>query len=448
MSSERTPFPERSAQARSYDREILRLGVPALGALVAEPLYVLVDTAIVGHLGTAQLAGLGVGSTLVLTAYSALIFLAYGTTGPVARLLGAGQRARAAAHGVQGMWLAGLLGVALLALGQVFADPLVDLMGATGRTRTYALEYFRISLVGVPALTTILAGTGYLRGLQDTRTPLVVALTTALANVVLEILFVFVWDWGIAGSAWSTVLVQLVGALAYVRVVARDVRANEVSVRPDWTAIRAQLRVSGDLFIRTVALRTALLITTAVATRIGTTELAAHQIVFETFNLLALLLDSVAIAAQALVGRYLGAGDVESARGASRRMVEWGVVMAVVAAAALVALRTVLPGVFTDDDAVAALATFLYVHLALLMPVSAVCWVLDGVLIGAGDLGFLAKAMLVTAVGFGGAAILVGALGLGIGWVWGAFWVGQTIRFVGLTWRWRGDAWAVPGAVR
>jgi len=435
-------------ERRSYDREILRLGIPALGALVAEPLYVLVDTAIVGHVGTAQLAGLGIGSTLVLTAYSTLIFLAYGTTGPVARLLGAGERARAAALGVQGLWLASMLGAALAVAGLVLAEPLVDAMGADGSTRSYALDYLRISLLGVPALTTILAGTGYLRGLQDTRTPLVVALATALGNVVLEVLFVVVWDWGVAGSAWSTVLVQTLGAAAYVRVVARDVRSLDVGVRPDWTAIRAQLRISRDLFVRTVALRAALLVTTAVATRVGTTELAGHQIVFETYNLFALLLDSVAIAAQALVGRYLGAGDVASARDATRRMVEWGVGMGLVATALLLPLRTVLPDLFTDDAAVAAIAAFLYIHIALLMPMSAVCWVLDGVLIGAGDLAFLARAMIVTALGFGGAALLVGALDLGIGWVWGAFWVAQTIRFTQLTWRWRGDEWAVPGAVR
>lgn len=435
-------------ERRSYDREILRLGVPALGALIAEPLYVLVDTAIVGHVGTAQLAGLGIGSTLVLTAYSTLIFLAYGTTGPVARLLGAGERARAATHGVQGLWLAAMLGVALLVGGLAFAGPLVDAMGADGTTRGYALDYFRISLLGVPALTTILAGTGYLRGLQDTRTPLVVALATAIGNVVLEVLFVLVWDWGVAGSAWSTVLVQTLGAFAYVRVVARDVRSLDAPVRPEWSIIRSQLRVSWDLFVRTVALRAALLITTAVATRVGTTELAGHQIVFETYNLLALLLDSVAIAAQALVGRYLGAGDVASARGASRRMVEWGIAMGLVALVLVLALRRLLPDVFTDDPAVAHIAAFLYIHIALLMPASAVIWVLDGVLIGAGDLAYLARAMVITAVGFGGAALLVGVLDLGIGWVWGAFWVGQALRFGQLTWRWRGDAWAVPGAVR
>jgi putative MATE family efflux protein len=238
-------------ERRSYDREILRLGIPALGALVAEPLYVLVDTAIVGHIGTSELAGLGIGSTLVLTAYTTLIFLAYGTTGPVARLLGAGDRARAAAHGVQGLWLAALLGLGLVVVGLAFAGPLVDVMGADGATRGHALTYFRISLLGVPALTTILAGTGYLRGLQDTRTPLFVALATAAGNVVLEVLFVLVWDWGVAGSAWSTVLVQVVGAAAYVLVIGRDVRSLDVPVRPDLAAIRSQVRVSWDLFVRT-----------------------------------------------------------------------------------------------------------------------------------------------------------------------------------------------------
>jgi len=169
--------------------------VPALGALVAEPLYVLVDTAIVGNLGTPQLAGLGVASTLILTGYYLFVFLAYGTTGTVARLLGAGERGRAAEQGVQSLWLGAGIGVALAAGGLVVAEPLVAAMGAEGEVREHALTYFRISMAGVPALTLVLAGTGYLRGLQDTRTPLVVAVGTAVANIVLETWFVLGLDW-------------------------------------------------------------------------------------------------------------------------------------------------------------------------------------------------------------------------------------------------------------
>ena len=433
---------------RPHDREILRLALPALGALVAEPLYVLTDTAIVGHLGTPQLAGLGIASTLILTGYFLFVFLAYGTTGTVARLLGAGERERAAAQGVQSLWLAALIGVVLAVAGLAATGVLVDAMGADGAVRRHATTYFRISMAGVPALTIVLAGTGYLRGLQDTRTPLVVAVASALANVVLEVWFVFGLDWGVAGSAWATVIVQTAAAGVYLAVIGRDVRASAVSVRPDRRALGALSRVSVDLFLRTAALRASLVVAASVAARIGTDDLAAHQVVFEIWNLFALVLDSLAIAAQAMVGRFLGAGDVGAARAATRRMVEWGVAGGTAFALALLALRTVLPGIFTDDDAVLHLAAFLLIHVALLQPLSGLVFVLDGVLIGAGDLRYLAVAMAISAAAFIPAALGVLALDLGIGWLWGAFGVLQLVRAVTLTARWRGDAWLVTGAHR
>jgi putative MATE family efflux protein len=430
------------------DREIARLAVPALGALIAEPLYVLVDTAVVGHLGTPQLAGLGVASTLLLTGYSIFNFLAYGTTGTVARLLGAGHRDRAAAQGVQSLWLALGIGVALAVVGLASADALVGAMGATGEAREHAVTYLRISMAGVPALTIVLAGTGYLRGLQDTRTPLAVALGTAAANVVLELWFVLVLDWGVAGSAWSTVLVQVVGAAVYVRAVARDVRRNDVPVRPDRRALVALSRVSADLFVRTSALRAALLVATSVAARIGTTDVAAHQIVFEIWNLCALVLDSIAIAAQALIGRYLGASDVATTRLASRRMVELSLMAGAAFSVVLLATRFGVAGVFTDDTAVTALAAFLLVHVALMQPVSGVVFALDGVLIGAGDLRYLAWAMVASTAAFVPAALAVLAFDLGIGWLWGAIWVLMVVRLVTLVSRWRSDAWLVTGPER
>lgn len=428
------------------DREIARLAVPALGALIAEPLYVLVDTAVVGHLGTPQLAGLGVAATLVLTGYAAFNFLAYGTTGTVARLLGAGEPGRAAAQGVQSMWLALGLGVALALAGLAAAGPLVGAMGADGAVRGHALTYFRISMVGVPALTVVLAGTGYLRGLQDTRTPLAVALATAAGNVVLELWFVLGLDWGVAGSAWSTVLVQAVGAAVYVRAVARDVRANDVPVLPDRHALAALTRLSADLFLRTSALRSALLVATSVAARIGTDDVAAHQVVFEIWNLCALVLDSIAIAAQAMIGRHLGAGDVETARAASRRMIGWSVVAGATFTVVLLATRTAIPDLFTDDVRVQALAAFLLVHVALMQPLSGAVFALDGILIGASDLRFLAWAMAAAFLAFLPAALGVLVLDLGIGWLWGAIWVLMAVRMAALLRRWQGEDWLVPGA--
>ena len=431
-----------------FDRDIARLALPAVGALAAEPLYVLTDTAIVGRLGTPQLGGLAVAATLVLTGYSVFIFLAYGTTGTVARFLGAGQADRAAAQGVQALWLAGGIGVVVAALGLAFAEPAVSLMGAGPDVAGYALTYLRISMVGVPSLLLVLAGTGYLRGLQDTRTPLVVAVASALGNLVVELVLVFGLDLGIAGSAWSTVLAQTGAAAVYVTIVARHVRAAAVPVRPDLVALRALATVSRDLFVRTAALRASLLVATAVATRTGVVDLGAHQVAFELWSFLALVLDAIAIAGQAMVGRLLGAGDGERARAASRRMVEWGITAGLTLGLVVLALAEVLPRLFSDDDEVVRLASFLLLWVAVLQPVNAVVFVLDGVLIGAGDLRFLAWAMTLAAIAFVPVAVAVRLLDLGIGWLWAGITLLMVVRLVTLGARWRSGAWAVVGAER
>ncbi len=274
------------------------------------------------------------------------------------------------------------------------------------------------------------------------------AVLSAVANLVLELVLVYGLGWGIAGSAWSTVAVQVGAAAVYGRLVVGHVRAAGVGLRPDAAALAALAVVSRDLFVRTAALRASLLVATAVAARIGVVDLGAHQVAFELWSFLALVLDAVAIAAQALVGRLLGAGDAEGARAAARRRVEWGVVAGVVLGVSVAALGGVLPGLFTADPAVAAQAGSLLVIVAALQPVNAVVFVLDGVLIGAGDLRYLAGAMVGAALAFVPAAGLVLALGLGIGWLWAALGLLMAARLVALAERWRSPAWAVVGAER
>ena len=402
--------------------------MPALGALIAEPLYILTDTAVVGHLGTDQLAGLAIASSVLLIGYSLFIFLAYGTTAAVARLLGAGDEERAAHQAVQGMWLAFVVGLVLVVLGQIFAVPMVELLGATGAVRDYALVYLRISLVGVPATLIVLAGTGYLRGLQDTTTPLVVAVVSALGNLVLELVLIYGLGFGIGASAWATVVAQIGAATVYVVWVGRAVREHRVALGPHGPTLRRLAVVGGDLFVRTAALRGAFLVATAVAARIGTVALAAHQIAFEIWSFLALTLDAVAIAGQALIGRYLGADDVVGM--------------------ATLALRTALPSVFTSDPSVVAVTAFVLVFVGVMQPVNGVVFVLDGLLIGAGDLRYLAGAMAVSFVAFLPCAVGVAVLGLGIGWLWTALFVFMVVRMVTLGLRWRRDGWAVTGADR
>jgi putative MATE family efflux protein len=445
--SSRVP-PTGSRLRSPYDREIARLAVPAFGALIAEPLYVLTDTAVVGHLGTPQLGGLAVASAVLLTLYAVFIFLAYGTTAAVSRLLGAGDERAAAHQAIQSLWLAVGIGVVTAALGLVLSGPMVDLLGAEGAVRTNALVYLRISLIGVPALLVVLAGTGYLRGRQDTRTPLVVALTTASANLVIELVLIYGFDQGIGASALATVVAQTAGAAVYVRRLGRDARLQGASLTPDPASLRALGRVGRDLLIRTAALRASLVVTTAAATRLGDVEVAAHQIAFEIWSFLALGLDAVAIAGQAITGRALGAGDGVAARAAGRRMIEWGVALGVVFGVALAAARTPLAGLFTDDARVAALAGFLLLWVAVLQPVNALAFVLDGVLIGAGDMRFLAWAMLGAAALFVPAALAVPALDAGIGWLWAALGLLMLTRAASLLARFAGGRWVVLGAVR
>jgi putative MATE family efflux protein len=431
-----------------HDREILRLAVPALGALVAEPLYILGDTAVVGRLGTDQLAGLAVASSILLLLYSIFIFLAYGTTAAVARLLGADEPGEAAHQAVQGMWLAFVIGVVLIGVGLVAAEPLVSALGATGAVRDYALLFLRLSLFGIPAQLVVLAGTGYLRGLQDTRTPLVVAVVSSVGNLVLEVVLIFGLGFGIGASAISTVLAQVGSAVVYVVWVHRAVRQHAVRLAPHGATLRRLAVVGGDLFVRTAALRGALVVSTAVATRLGTVALAAHQIAFQIWNLLALCLDALAIAGQAMIGRFLGAQDEASARRAGRRLLEWGLAAGVVFGLATAGLRGVLPHIFTTDPAVIALTSFVLVFVALMQPINGIVFVLDGLLIGAGDLRFLAVAMLIPAALFVACAVAVLAWGLGIGWLWASLTLFMLARMVGLAWRWRGGRWAVTGASR
>lgn len=428
------------------DRDILRLAVPAFAALVAEPLFLLADSAIVGHLGTPQLAGLGIAGAVLTTAVSLCVFLAYGTTASVARRFGAGDLRSALALGVDGLWLAGGLGVLLGVAGLVAAEPLVATFDASSATSSYALTYLRISLLGIPAMLLVLAATGVLRGLQDTRTPLYVAVAGSVANVALNLLLVYGLDLGIAGSAWGTVLAQAGMAGAFLVVVVRGARRSSAPLSPDLPGIRAAGTAAVPLIVRTATLRAALLLTTYVAASTGTVAMAAHQVAFNVWMLLALALDAIAIAGQAIVGKALGAGDVALARDLTRRMLWWGAGIGVVLGVLVVALRPAYVPLFSSDDGVQTVLAAILVVAAVFQPVAGVVFALDGVLIGAGDTRYLAWAGVITLVVFAPLALLVLATDAGIEALWWAFNAFLLARLATLIWRWRGDAWLVPGA--
>lgn len=430
------------------DREIFRLAVPALGALIAEPLYVLADTAIIGHLGTPQLSGFAVATGIVLTGYSLFIFLAYGTTASVARLMGAGEDRAAAQQAIQGIWLATVAGIVLALVLAVLARPLITLFTTDAVVRTNALVYLRISLPGLPALLIALAGVGYLRGQQDTRRPLWVALGSALFNLVFESILIYGLDFGIGASALSTTIAQWLAAACYLRWIAQAVRGYDVSWRPERAAIAKLARVGTHLFVRTAALRGATVIATAVAGHLGPIDLAAHQIISNMWMLLALMLDAVAIAGQSIVARHLGAGNAPAARASAVRMINWSMAVGVVLGVLVIATSGVVPHVFSDDPAVRDLTAFLFIFLAVLQPVSGLVFALDGILIGAGDQRFLAAAMAAAFVLYLPIAIAIDVTDAGIGWLWSAMLLFMLARGAGLYRRFIGDAWAVTGAVR
>jgi putative MATE family efflux protein len=428
---------------RDHDREILRLAVPAFASLVAEPLYVLADTAVVGHIGTPELGGLAVAASALVTGYAICIFLAYGTTATVARLLGAGDQRGAAHEAVQGLWLALIVSVPLVGAGLVGSGSLVRALGATGAVATNADVYFRISLAGVPALLLGLAGTGYLRGRRDTLTPLLVAVGTNVVNLVLELVLIVGFGFGIGASALATVVAQWIAAAVYVTRVVRPVRAMGVPLRPDGEALRALGRTSVDLVVRTAALRGSFTRATAVAARIGAVDVAAHEVAFAVWMFLALALDAIAIAGQALIGTELGAGSAARARALAQRMVQLGIWGGIGCGVAIALLRPWLPHLFSADPAVVSLAGFLLWFVAAMQPVNAVVFVLDGVLIGAGDQRYLAVAMAGAAAVFVAFAVVVLALGLGIGWLWAGLTVFMAARATGLWLRYRKDRWLV-----
>lgn len=427
------------------DRELLRLALPALGALVAEPLFLIVDSAIIGHLGTTELAGLSVASAILLNTIFLCIFLAHGTTAAVARTAGSGDLCRAYTIGIDGVWLAVAIGVALGSLLAALGPVLINLLGASDNATPHALAYLRISLLGLPAMLVVLAATGALRGLQDTRTPLLATGLAAVANVPLNLVLVYPAGLGIAGSALGTVIAQAGAAGWLGLVVVRGARRNAAPLRPDRPGILAAASASAPLLARTLLLRTALLTMTFVAIAQGDVALASHQIAFTLWYLLAMPPESFAIASQAMVGHALGAADPSEARALSRRALVWGLGTGLVLAVLLVALRPLYIPLFTDDPAVRALVMSLAVVVAASQPIGALLYVLDGIIIGAGDTRYLALTMLVALVVFVPLAGAVLVTDAGVVALWWALIGWLLARQVAMALRYRSSAWLRSG---
>lgn len=435
------------------DRDIRRLALPALGALVAEPMFLLTDTALVGHLGSAQLGGLSVASAVLQTAVGLLIFLAYSTTPTVARWLGVGNRARAVAAGIDGVWLAIALGV-LLILGGIPATPwLISLFGPDPSITEYANQYLAISILGLPALLITFAASGLLRGLQDTRTPLIVAVAGFAANALLNVVFIYGFGWGLAGSAIGTVVASWAMAIAYVVMITVIARKERARVRPHLSGMLVAGHSGAWLLLRTASLRAAMLATIFVAAGIGVPELATVQIALTIFATLAFVLDALAIAGQAMIGKELGASDVPRARAITRRLIELGVGGGIVLGLVIVAMSPWVGLIFSTDPEVRTGLAALLPVLALGIPIAGFVFVLDGVLIGAGDARYLALTGLVNLAVYLPLLWWVEAASLtaepALLALWFAFGLGYIgARAVTLGLRARGDRWLITGATR
>lgn len=435
---------------QTLNREIARLAVPALGALVAEPLFLIVDAALVGHLGIVPLAGLGIAAAVLQTIVGLMVFLAYSTTPAVARRFGAGDTSSAVSAGIDGLWLALGLGGVLAAVGSLATPALVGAFGATPEVAEQAEIYLRLSMWGLPAMLIVFAATGLLRGMQDTVTPLWIAGLGFGGNALLNWLFIYGFRWGIAGSAAGTVAAQWGMVGAYVLVIGRLARRHAASVLPRRDGVRGSARAGGWLFLRTVSLRLALLVTIGVATTLGTAELAGWQVAFTMFSTAAFALDALAIAAQALIGRGLGAGDEPFVRRVLGRTVAWGAWFGVIVGAVIAALSGVIGLVFTGDAGLAALIQPALLVLAVAQPVCGVVFVLDGVLMGAGDAKYLAVAGVLNLVPYLPALVALWLLrpegAGGLAWLAVCFFgVYMLARLATLGWRIRRPEWVSAG---
>jgi putative MATE family efflux protein len=434
------------ATGAAATRRLLRLAVSAFVVLAAEPLYLLVDTAVVGHLGAIALAGLGVAGAVMAVLTVVGTFVEYGTTGRAARWFGAGQRERAVNEGVQASWLALVIGLVLVATGEALAGPLTSLLaGGSGPVQHAAQTWFRIAVVGLPGVLLVLAGNGWMRGVQRTREPVVIVLVANAISAAASPALVYGAGLGLNGSAIANVLAQAVGGCWFLVAL----RRSASSLRPERSVMRAQVLVGRDLIVRSAAFQVAFLTAAGVASRMGTAQIAAHQIGLQLWEFTALLLDSFAIAAQSLVGAALGAEDASAARALAWRVARWGLYSGVAFGVLFAAGWLLVPEAFSSSGAVRHQAHLLWPWFVGMLPAAGVVFALDGVLIGAGDVGFLRTITIVGAVG-AFAPLNLAALHwhLGIGGVWAGLTAFILVRLVGMLVRTAGDRWLVLGAQR
>ena len=427
-------------------RRIAGLAFPALGVLAAEPLYLLFDLAVVGRLGALALAGLAIGGLILSLVASQLTFLSYGTTARSARYFGAGERDSAVGEGVQATWLAVGLGLLVVAVVQVCAVPLLGVIADGGEIAAEALPWLRVAIFGAPAILISLAGNGWMRGVQDTVRPLRFVVFGFAVSAVLCPLLVYGWlgmpRLELAGSAVANLVGQWLAAVLFCRALL----AEGVPLRVDVGILRAQVVMGRDLLVRTLAFQACFVSAAAVAARFGAAAVAAHQVVLQLWSFLALVLDSLAIAAQSLVGAALGAGQLAHAKSVAWRVTVFSTLAAAVLAAAFAAGASVVPTLFTSDRSVLDEIDVPWWFLVAQLPVAGIVFALDGVLLGAGDAKFMRNATLASAlIGFLPPIWLSLAFGWGLLGIWAGLTTFMVLRLVFVGWRAASGRWLVAG---
>lgn len=427
-------------------RRIAGLALPALGVLAAEPLYLLFDIAVVGRLGALSLAGLAIGGLVLSLVSSQGTFLSYGTTARSARYFGVGDRAAAVREGVQATWLAVGLGVLIVAVVQAAAVPMLAVLADGGAIAAATLPWLRIAIFGAPAILISLAGNGWMRGVQDTARPLRYVVSGFVVSAVLCPLLVYGWlglpRLELEGSAVANLIGQWLAALLFCRALL----AERVPLRADGAVLASQLLMGRDLLLRSLAFQVCFVSAAAVAARFGAAAVAAHQVVLQLWSFLALVLDSLAIAAQSLVGAALGAGHLTLAKSVAWRVTVFSAVAAVVLALLFAAGAPVMPALFTDDRSVLDAIDVPWWFLVAQIPVAGVVFAIDGVLLGAGDAKFMRNATLLSALlGFLPLIWLSLAFGWGLVGIWSGLSTFMVLRLVFVGWRVFSGRWLVAG---
>lgn len=428
------------------NRTIMAIAVPAFAALISEPLMLAADTAIVGHLGREELAALGASSTVLSTIIGLCIFLAYSSTAVVARQQGAGNRSAAMSSAMGAIWLAAGLGVVLAIIIHLTAGATANAFSSSEEVRNFTESYLGIAAWSIPAALVVMATTGALRGVLDLRTPLIVMISANIANVLITLLLVFGLTMGLKGAASGLVLAQWFAAMWLLFVVRKHVRGAGVRSTPNITTIAAAISDGFALLVRTATLRAVLLIATWLASNLGDAALAAHQIVMTIVLMSSFALDAIAIAGQTLIGRSLGAGDVTETRIITSTLMRWGSVGGLAMGLAIGISCTLIPMVFSRDELVQSTTTPALIVVAITMPLSGLVYILDGVLIGAGDSCFLAWAGIITLIAYLPMAAWVHLTNATFVALWIAYGLFMAVRLVTLWLRQQNDDWLIVGA--